>query len=417
MDFFHFSHSIQKELIEMKRILRAVSALAACLILIWYVSPKVYRVLHLPDVVNADVLLSAPALVSQKTDAAYVRESGDERLHEAADRTVTMSLFGVIPLKSVSVSSHLRSVNLGGEAVGVILNTNGVQIVGFDRIDSENGAVCPALSAGLRAGDMICSVNGEQITDAKRFSALCESAEGTCTFSCLRSGEAFSVRITPQIDVNGIPRFGVWVRDSTSGIGTLSFYDSSTRAYAALGHGVTDVDTQALIAPATGYLTNAEILHVRKGDSGSAGELLGQFSVDRTNAIASVDRNTPFGISGFLTSFHDPDPRTAEIAPKSAAHVGDAYILSTVDETLRAYSVRVIRIDVQSSPETLGMMIEITDPVLLEKTGGIVQGMSGSPLMQDGKLIGVVTHVFLSQPTRGYCLYAESMADALFPAS
>ena len=194
----------------MKRILRVAAALFSSLILLWYVSPQVYSLLHLPDAVDQETVLSAPALVAQRTNAAYVRESDDERLRDTTERTVTMSLFGVFPLKTVSVSTRLRSVNLGGEAVGVILKTNGVQIVGFDRIDADSGAVCPALSAGLRAGDVICSVNGEQITDANRFSALCEKAEGTCTFSCLRNGEPFIVRITPQVDAGGIPRFGVW---------------------------------------------------------------------------------------------------------------------------------------------------------------------------------------------------------------
>jgi len=162
-------------------------------------------------------------------------------------------------------------------------------------------------------------------------------------------------------------------------------------------------------------LTTAVIREIRRGTGDSAGELIGSFSVHAEDAIAKVDRNTAFGISGTLISFPITNEKSADIAPNAAVHRGNAYILSTVDGTVSAYSVEVIRIDVQSSRETQGVMIEITDPVLLSKTGGIVQGMSGSPLIQDGRLIGVVTHVFISQPTRGYCLYADRMARELLP--
>ncbi len=397
----------------MKRILRAVTAVAAFLLLGWYALPQVYTALHLPDRVFSEPAVSAPMLSMRQSDAAPVRGSDDERLHRAASGSASVSLFGVLPLKTVSVSAHTKTVMLGGEAVGVVLKTEGVQIVGFERVETAWGSVSPAVSAGLREGDMICALNGQAVSDSDSFAALCAKSDGTCVLSCLRDGEPFTASVDLAIDRNGEKRIGAWVRDSTSGIGTLSFYDPSSRVYAALGHGVTDVDTQKLIAPAKGFLTEAEILRIRKGDHETAGELVGHFSVNAKDAVATVDRNTELGISGTLGAFSDGQGRTVEIAPGDAAHRGEAYIVSTVDGETRAYAVQVIRVDVQSSPQTQGMMIEITDPALLEKTGGIVQGMSGSPLLQDGRLIGVVTHVFLSHPTRGYCLYAEWMADAL----
>ncbi len=400
----------------MKRIVRVCSALLAALLAAWYFSPQVYRILHLPDSIDANTAntgLYAPALAAQTADAKLVRESGDVRLIDAANTTVTVSLFGVLPLRTVTVTSHTKSVCVGGEAVGVVLRTRGVQVVGFERIDTDAGAVCPALSAGLKEGDMICAVNGEEVRGSDHFAMLCEAAKGPCTFLCQRDGTQISVIVTPVKDRFGAARIGAWVREGTSGIGTLSFYDPDTCAFAALGHGVNDVDTQKLISPATGFLSDVTILRVRKGDGNTAGELIGQFSVNEQDAIAAVERNTEFGIAGVLRTFDDRVLRTAEIAPGSAAHRGDAVILSTVDGQVREYQVRVIRVDVQSTPQTRGLMIEITDPALLEKTGGIVQGMSGSPLLQDGRLIGVVTHVFLNQPTRGYCLYAEQMADEL----
>ena len=413
--FFHPAHAIEKELNTMKRFVRIVSLLFSAVLLCWYCLPQVYRILHMPDTVDPKADLSAPALAVESQSARLVRESGDERIAESSDQTASITLFGFLPLRSVTVSSHRRTVNLGGEAVGVVLEAQGVQIVGFEKIETESGAVCPAVSAGLKEGDMIIALNEQPVTDSESFARLCADTDGTCTLRFLREGKTYRVSITLAADKNGERRIGAWVRDSTSGIGTLSFYDNASGAFAALGHGVSDVDTQKLIAPATGFLTDATILRVRKGDGENAGELIGQFSADRADAIGSVDRNTAFGISGRLTAFRDPNARTAEIAASGAAHKGDAYILSMVDGSVSAYSVSVIRLDVQSSPETQGLMIEITDPVLLEKTGGIVQGMSGSPLIQDGRLIGVVTHVFLSQPTRGYCLYAERMAGELLP--
>ena len=413
--FFCFRYTLWERSAGMKRLMRIFSVLLAALLIGWYFSPQVYRVLHLPDTVDTETDLFAPALAARVSEARLVRESGDERIVEVSDRTARIVLFAILPLKTVTVAAHTRSVNAGGDAVGVVLKTEGVQIVGFEKIETANGAVCPAASAGLAEGDMIISLDSRQVTDSDSFSRLCAEAGETCTLTYLRNGEAYSVTVPFATDRNGEKRIGAWVRDSTSGIGTLSFYDRTSGAYAALGHGVTDVDSQVLISPATGFITDASILRVRKGSGDSAGELVGEFSVSQQDSIGTIEKNTVFGISGILTSFHDPNPRSVEIAPSGAAHKGDAYILSTVDETVSAYAVRVIRVDVQSSPDTQGMMIEIVDSELLDKTGGIVQGMSGSPLIQDGRLIGVVTHVFISQPTRGYCLYAEWMAKELLP--
>lgn len=399
----------------MKRFTRIVVTLLAALLLGWYFSPQVYRVLHLPDVIDPSTELTAPAIAAASSDARLVRNSGDERIAETSEQSKQIILFGILPLKSVAVSANQRTVAVGGKAIGVVLKTEGVQIVGFEKIETEMGGVCPAISAGLREGDMIVAMDGKPIDGSDAFSRLCSEAGDRCTLTYLRDGGTYTVSLTFASDRNGEKRIGAWVRDSTSGIGTLSFYDPTLGTFTALGHGVTDVDTQKLIAPATGFVTEASIQRIRKGEGDQAGELIGRFSVDPKDAIGTIERNTQFGVSGKLTALSGPSVRVMEIAQSGAAHKGDAHILSTVDGEVSAYAVRVIRVDVQSSPETQGMMIEITDPSLLEKTGGIVQGMSGSPLIQDGRLIGVVTHVFISQPTRGYCIYAEWMADELLP--
>lgn len=394
--------------------IRTVSALAAAALLGWYCLPQVYRLLHLPDCVDTNTSLTAPALHTTADGARFVRESGDARLSAYAETIQTVRLFGVLPLRTVTVSKQNKTVCVGGEAVGIVLKTQGVQIVGLGKIETESGIVDPAAKAGLREGDMILAVNGVPVSDAASFTAQCAQADGACTLSCLRDGTPFTAELVPERDSDGVVRIGAWVRDSTSGIGTLSFCDTASGRYAALGHGVTDVDTGKLLSPATGFLSRAEIRGIRTGGADEAGELLGAFSAESADAVASVETNTEFGIAGtLLTPLFGADAQYA-IAPPDAVHLGEAYIRSTIDGGgVRSFRVRVIRVNVQSAPEIHGMMIEIVDRDLLEQAGGIVQGMSGSPLIQDGRLIGVVTHVFVSQPTRGYCLYAAWMEEKL----
>ena len=402
----------------MKRYVRIGTALLAAVVLSWYCFPSVYGALHVPVCTDPGSITSAPALRISASDSQFVRSGNDERLSDYRETEQTVRLFGLIPLRTFYEPSNRRTVRIGGEAVGVILHTLGVQIVGLGALDTDDGNRSPAADAGLLPGDMILSVNGTPVTDTASFMRLCTSSGGTCTLSCLRNQEPFTVTLQPERDRDGALKIGAWVRDSTSGIGTLSFYDAQRGAYAALGHGVTDVDTQKLLSPATGFLTEAKITSVRTGSAQEAGELIGTFSVLESDRIATIETNTEFGISGKLTKRPEQTVPEVAIAPADAAHLGNAEIYATVDgETARSYAVRIIRVDVQSAPSIQGMMIEIIDPELLSKTGGIVQGMSGSPLIQDGKLIGVVTHVFVSHPTRGYCLYAAWMAQKLLPST
>lgn len=401
-----------------RTIWKLVTALCAAILLGWYCLPSVYRLLHLPLYVDAGETLRAPALSTAGDGARFVRESGDERLYEQTEVRETVRLFGLVPLRTVTVSSQNRQVFVGGEAVGIVLKTQGVQIVGIGKVDTDHGAVSPAADAGLSAGDMILAVDGMPVTDIASFVACCGAVQGACTLSCLRDGQPFSAELTPERDRDGTVRIGAWVRDSTSGIGTLSFYEAEDGRYTALGHGVNDVDTGKLFAPAEGYLTEAEIRGVRKGGADEAGELYGTFLTGEQDSIASIETNTVFGIAGKLNAFSSLYAQRMPIAQPEAAHLGDAYIRSTIDGTeVKTYRVRIIRVNVQSSPQMQGMMIEVVDPDLLQLTNGIVQGMSGSPLIQDGRLLGVVTHVFVSQPTRGYCLYAAWMESELMPST
>lgn len=387
---------------------KTISALLILALLLWYGSPRVRALLCEP--ISRDAA-GAFALSVSEGGARQVRTAGDERLASVSEASYTVRLFGLLPVRTVGASEQRPDVLASGRAIGIVLYTEGVQLVGLAGVQTDRGSANPARDAGLAAGDTILSVDGHPVTDSNAFAAFCNT-EHALSIAYLRDGVRRTVSVQPARDADGVYRIGAWVRDSTSGIGTLSFADPSTGRYAALGHGVSDIDTGALLSLGSGNIFSASITDAMRAARGNAGELSGVFPTDPKEALGTIERNTGLGIAGKLTAA--PGGVLCPIAGESEVRLGDAEILSTVSgDKVRAYRVRVIRTDVESSPEALGMMIEVTDPDLLTATGGIVQGMSGSPVIQNGKLIGVVTHVFLNDSRRGYCLYASRMYDKL----
>ena len=230
-----------------------------------------------------------------------------------------------------------------------------------------------------------------------------------------RQGEQRTALLTPHKDeATGAVRLGAWVRDSTAGVGTLSFYDPESGKYAALGHAITDGDTGAVLSVSEGQVLRAEIVAVQKGKKGAPGELKGSF-LREGHAIGSIRRNSILGIYGSLAepAVNPLYPDGLPIGLRSGVHPGPATILSTVDgKGMQEYAVEITRVNPQTAPAPKSMVIRVTDERLLNATGGIVQGMSGSPIIQDGRLIGAVTHVFVNDPTRGYGIFSENMLDA-----
>ncbi len=400
----------------MQKIFRWASITLSVLMLALFYSPKMIELRSTPQVVSDWSFKSSPIFsVNETSDALLVRSGDDERLASVAQSEYKVSLFGLIPLRTVTVAAESEKVCLGGDAVGVILFTDGVQVVGLGSIQTDSGLISPAAGAGLKRGDTILSVNGSQIKSAEHFSYLIDTSVSPCTLSGVRDGKEFSCSVQAVIDTStGKRRIGAWVRDSTSGVGTLSFYDAVNNRFAALGHAVTDVDTGAVLLSHDGIITRASIFDIERGKAGAAGELLGSFSKEKTDSVGRVETNTEFGIGGTLSASDVLSGQKVELASAKSVRLGEATLYATLDgTTVKGYSCNVIRADVQSSPQTQGMIIEVTDAVLLERTGGIVQGMSGSPVVQNGKLIGIVTHVFINEPKRGFCLYAEWMYEIL----
>ena len=385
---------------------KTIAAGLSALLFFWYCSPAMAALRALPQGVKEAAEVSVPFVQSE---ARPVRASADERM-EAEERTY--ALFGLVPLKRVRVVSDLPTVRLGGRAVGIVLYTKGVQVVAFTTVKTDEGDLSPAAAAGLRKGDAIVAVDGKRVEGAAGLSALLSDRDQV-TLTVRRGTEELSLSLRParerDTDQN---KLGAWVRESTSGIGTLSFLKGDR--YCALGHGVTDVDTGFTLLTDRGYITPAAVVAVLRAESGRVGELSGDFSPREEDAVGRIDTNGGYGVAGSFFGSAELWGTAVPLAAASQVMTGDATLYSAASGTWRGYSCRIIRLKVQSAPGIQGMMVEVNDPDLLALTGGIVPGMSGSPVVQNGRLVGVVTHVFVNEPKRGYCIYAQWMLDQLY---
>ena len=325
--------------------------------------------------------------------------TADERTVKPGTATATISLMGLFPLREVQIDIR-DDLNLypGGQSVGVALHTEGVLVVGTSDLSD---AISPARAAGLKAGDVITQAGGKTLQGTEELTALVEAARGKPLPLQVKRGDGLlNLTLEPKLDsATGTFRIGAWVRDSTAGIGTLSFYGEVTAGegarYGALGHAITDADTQQVLTISKGEMMTADIVDVRKGQPGVPGELKGSFLRER-RVLGSIRVNNVFGIYGPMEqeSPHPLYPEGLPIGRKDAVHTGPATILCTVGaEGMKEYAVEIVEVARQTAPAQRSMVIRVTDPELLSKTGGIVQGMSGSPILQDGRLIGAVTHV------------------------
>ena len=294
-----------------------------------------------------------------------------------------------------------------GHTVGVKLFADGVLVVGLSDGDT------PAKESGLKEGDIVLSFNGTDIESTEHLQQLlAENGEARATMSVRRGAKTLTLPVTPEETENGGYRLGAWIRDSMAGIGTMTFYDPVSGVFGALGHGVTDVDTGKLMPLESGSIMDATVKAVKRGESGSPGELRGDF--DLTRDSGSLYANTDCGLFGRIEGETNAvTTQTAvPIAGRGEVKTGKATILANCGgDEVREYDVEIERVYAGASP-TRNMLVRVTDPELLAKTGGIVQGMSGSPILQNGKLVGAVTHVLVGDAARGYGIFIENMLDA-----
>lgn len=317
--------------------------------------------------------------------------------------TAAEGVRGAVPRKVVPI----------GSAFGIKLFTDGVIVASLSDIYTESGMCCPAADAGIKPGDYLLEANGQTIANNAALAHLIGSSQGKpVTFKIRRGEKILETNVTPVFG-EGSFKTGIWIRDSAAGIGTLTFYDPNSGCFAGLGHGICDMDTSGVMALKSGEPAPITLCGIDKGEAQNPGQLKGYFSSD--DAMGRLLANNETGVYGTLNEA--PDGEALEVLPKEQVNCGPAQILATLDETgPRLYDAEIERVSAKNQ-RTKNLVVKVTDPRLLELTGGIVQGMSGSPILQDGKLAGAVTHVFKDDPTCGYGIFAQTMCEEIAESS
>lgn len=360
-----------------------------------------------------------PASASIETDQGRM-ETGLYRpvtmVAGASEATYQMDVkwLGLIPLKSVEIQvMGEREVSAAGLPIGIFLKTKGVMVVGVGSFNDINGAVREPAKNHLEEGDYIVSYNGEEITGKQQFMSLLSENQGTEVLLGIdRDGAYLEERIAPAQNQNGEYKMGIWIRDNAQGVGTLTFVDEQGN-FGALGHGITDSDTGELMELGRGSLYGTKIVAVRKGTDGVPGELTGMIEYDDENVIGEITKNTSYGIFGKLNmeKLAEGGIRldTQQVGLKQDIHLGAATMISSINEEMKEYDIEITAIHMGNDGGNKGLELLVTDEELLNLTGGIVQGMSGSPILQDGKVVGAVTHVLVNAPEKGFGIFIEEM--------
>ena len=347
-------------------------------------------------------VLSAPLVTFEKAvtvsqDGGYIRPC---------------RLLGYIPFKEVKVTPvDEQEIYVSGSTIGIYMETEGVLVIDTGEIEDQNGEMKEPAKNLVRQGDYIVSFNGEKISTKRELINDIAGLDGEeVTLEVKREGESVPVSVTPVKDTKGDYKLGIWVRDDTQGIGTLTYVDQNGR-YGALGHGISDIDTAQLLNIRNGALYKAQILAINKGSKGNPGELAGFIRYDDRNILGSIEINSKNGIYGqFYKGAEDGITlKKMPVAYKQDVKTGEASVLCNVDGEVREYQAEIKRIDLNHEDTNKSFVIQITDEKLLEKTGGIVQGLSGSPVLQNGKMVGAITHVFVQDSTSGYGIFIENM--------
>lgn len=323
-----------------------------------------------------------------------------------------LKIFGIIPLKEVDVEV-IQDIRLkpAGIPIGIYVKTQGVLIVGIGEFEGEDGQIVNPGKYVFQVGDYILEINDEEINEKKELIERISHCEGQeLVFKIQRGDMILDVKARPAANQNGEYKMGIWVRDNAQGVGTMTYIDENG-CFGALGHGINDVDTSTLMTLSTGTLYHTEIIGITKGTTGSPGELTGFIEYDDKNIMGAITANTPRGIFGICTpeTMMDASYDYLPLGLKQEIKKGPAQIICSLGNGTQIYDVEITDINLENDNINRGIVLEITDPELLMTTGGIVQGMSGSPIIQNNKIIGAVTHVLVQEPTKGYGIFIENM--------
>ena len=327
---------------------------------------------------------------------------------------VSCRLFGIIPVKRVTVYIVKEAQVIPcGTPFGIYIHTDGVLVVDISDI-VQNGITVESPAAHiLKPGDYITAVNGTTVSEKEEVQqAVAQSSGEVMRLSVMREGEPLECELCPILNDTGNYQLGVWVRDDLAGIGTLTYVDADGR-FGALGHGITDVDVERLVSMKSATAYQAEILSIIRGEKGSPGELVGQIYYTPANEIGEITKNTKNGIFGRLDGLPDllQEASAMEIGFKQEIKTGSAQILVTLEDTRQLYDIMISDVDLNPQEANKGIAFQVADDTLIQETGGIIQGMSGAPILQNGKVIGAVTHVFVDNPTKGYGIFIETMLE------
>lgn len=317
--------------------------------------------------------------------------------------------FTTVNAFSAENTESSKYVYIGGEAFGIKMFTKGAVIVKLEEFSDGAKSVCPSTEAGLKVNDVIIKAQNTLVTNNEQLEEIIENSCGRQLSLTVERGDSqLSIKVTPIKNSEGVYKIGAWIRDSCAGIGTISYYDDKNNVYAALGHGICDVDTGQLMPLSEGSIVSASINGVIKAQNGTTGTLNGFLN---NKEIGNLLLNTELGIYGKY-QVSDLNKEKIEIALIDEVKTGNASIYTTIDDSgVKEYEAEILSFGDKSCNTNKNFVIKITDEKLLNVTGGIVQGMSGSPVVQNGKLVGVINHVFLNEPDKGYCEFAQNMVS------
>lgn len=315
------------------------------------------------------------------------------------------------------VMADSREVLITGQGIGITLKAEGAMVSETTQIETkDNKLISPAETGGIRKGDVITEINGEKIKSVDDLHHVLSQIKDKAVMAKVnRGGSEIHLKVNPVLASDGKYRLGLWAKDAATGIGTLTYYEPQTGQFGALGHGICDAVSGRLVEIESGEITNATIVSLKKGEKGAPGELQGIFS-QNDEPMGKIEKNSVCGIFGTmeLPTRDMTSAQNIKVGTKADVRVGKAYILSNIEgEQTEKFEIEITDIPAFTGDVTKGMVIKVKDEKLLQKTGGIVRGMSGSPIVQDGRLIGAVTHVFINDPTRGYGIFIENMINEM----
>ena len=349
---------------------------------------------------------------------ADILETSSNNNQEISDKigstNLKVSLFNKITLKEINIDVIPKmKVVLIGKIAGVKLYTSGVLVVGMSEIrGQDNKKYKPYENTGIEEGDTITKINEMEINSTDELIEKVNNSNGEeLNIEYLHENEIKECSITPVKQTNNEYKLGLWVRDSAAGVGTVTFYEPETKTFGALGHGISDIDTGKLIDISKGEFVTTKILNIEKGQKGEPGKIQG--SIEKGTTIGNINKNTRFGIYGVvdnLSAINIDMSKEMEVALRDEIKIGKATILCSLDNEIpQEYEIEIEKIYKDNNYDNKSMEIKVTDEKLLEKTGGIIQGMSGSPIIQNGKFIGALTHVLVNNPEEGYGVFADIM--------